>query len=153
MISAFSSGIFVSLFFVIFKPQDAALCPWEDTPLSLLGSGVASRGSGTPPVLGTALGPSGQEGHGGAGASPGKGTELGMELEHQEGLRELERGSAWRKGGAGGTLWLCTTPDRRGQQGTGTGGEGTASGWAREDLIWILGKMSSWKGWSDIGMG
>ena len=50
----------------------------------------------------------------------------------------------------GGPCGSAQAPDRRGQpggvglcwQGTGTGGEGTASGWARGGLDWISGKAS-----------
>uniref|UniRef100_A0A8C0VE07 Haloacid dehalogenase-like hydrolase domain-containing protein 2 n=44 Tax=Passeriformes TaxID=9126 RepID=A0A8C0VE07_CYACU len=69
-------------------------------------------------------------------------TELGKGLEPQERLRELGKGLSLEKRRLRGPLWLCTSPCQEGTaggvglccQGTGTGGEGTASGWARGGL-------------------
>ena len=47
------------------------------------------------------------------------GNRAGKGPQQPEQLRELERGSAWRKGGSGGTCGSAQLPGRRGQGGLG----------------------------------
>lgn len=95
---------------------------------------------------GVSFGPSQQEGHGGAGVYPGKGTELGKGLEHQEQLRGLGKGLSLKKRSLGEDLLslhnsLTGGAARGGSvREQGTGEEEMASICARGGLSWVLGK-------------
>lgn len=93
--------------------------------------------------------------------SPGKGVELGKDWSTR-----LMRsswgswgGSACRKGSSGGAFLLSQLPERRLQSGgigfssqvTSDRTRGNSLELCWGDLDWILGKISSLKGWSNIG--
>ncbi|TRZ14987.1 hypothetical protein HGM15179_012131 [Zosterops borbonicus] len=92
------------------KAKDILACPSHGVVSRMRTVPIPCAGTAEePPVLGSGLGTSLQKQLGGTGVCPGKGTELGKGVEHQESPRELEWLSL-EKRRIEGTFSLSTTP-------------------------------------------